>query len=311
MNNIMCIILCVVSAIIGAYFMKWYIEKEIKEKLESLQTDPVQLILKNQTTINDMICYGSGYRPYPSSFPINTVEDGYSHDIASFLLTLCENVGMRNCTTDDIPVPEGFDPNYVLLTVPYEKPVYGCIFYDIVSFTLILVWSGTSDLKMMEEDSNAVPVTMEGTDPLDRINVHRGFMNVYEKVKKESNLINVLQNYFENYPCNYFIITGNSLGGGVSYISAFDLENSIELPPTVVYTFGSPRAGNIQFSNYFRNPKYIVSNMRILNTEDIVPTLPPPAPKVHYTHLGVPISFTYNSGSVVGNHIPCYFDNLP
>jgi predicted lipase len=290
--------------------MKWYIIREVKEKLQSLQSDPIQLIKENQVEINDAICYGSGYKQYPP-FPNINSDNIYSRDIANFLLILCENVGIRNCTTENIPIPDGFDPNYILLTVPNEKPVYGSIFYDMISFTLILVWSGTSNLKMMEEDSNVIPVTMTDTNPLEGIKVHRGFLNIYEKIKKESNLLNILNEYFTDYPCEYFIITGNSLGGGLSYISAFDLEKSLQLPPTLIYTFGSPRAGNIQFSNYFRSPKYIVSNMRIFNTEDLVPTMPPPAPKVHYTHIGNSIPFTYNSGSVVGNHIPCYFENLP
>lgn len=309
-STIICIILCVISAVIGAYFMKWYIIREVKEKLQSLQSDPIQLIKENQVEINNAICYGSGYKQYPP-FPNISSDNIYSRDIANFLLILCENVGIRNCTTENIPIPDDFDPNYILLTVPNEKPVYGSIFYDMISFTLILVWSGTSNLKMMEEDSNVIPVTMTDTNPLEGIKVHRGFLNIYEKIKKESNLLNILNEYFTDYPCKYFIITGNSLGGGLSYISAFDLEKSLQLPPTLIYTFGSPRAGNIQFSNYFRSPKYIVSNMRIFNTEDLVPTMPPPAPKVHYTHIGNSIPFTYNSGSVVGNHIPCYFENLP
>lgn len=331
MDKTMCIILCIVSFIIGAYFMYVYIKRVIKNKISSISQGYIDEVSDNKDAINSMLCYGGGYKNYDildsrGGIPENFNIKGYSYTISSFLSVLCENVGMMNCfPQEDFPLPEGYELRKVL-QLPGERTVYGVILYDNTSNTLFLVWSGTSDLKMIEEDVNALPVTMPGTSLRDNIHVHRGFLNAYERVNGYFNLFTLLQGYIGDSDNTTLVITGNSLGGGLTYISAYDL---IEIPPTetdfaplkcsvVIYTFGSPRAGNINFANKFSSTDQlsgfynsVISNIRIFNTEDLIPYVPPPAPKVHFTHVGDPIPFTYNSGKVVGNHIPCYYDNLP
>lgn len=296
-----------------------YIKDMIKNKIKDLaQTSYVDEILQNRSKINGALCYGTGYKEYgtvPNSFDVSE----YSYAISYFLSILCENVGMMNCLGSNILIPVEFSPTYNLLKDPDQNPIYGAVFYDNSARTLFLVWSGTSNLKMVEEDINTLPVLMPRTDPLKKINVHRGFLNIYERVRK--NLVDLLKNYFNSpdTPCDNFVITGNSLGGGLSYISAYDLLRdkllNIKDNSVVVYTFGSPRAGNINFAKSFLEDgnitQKILANYRIFNTEDLVVDVPPPAPKIHFTHVGDNVPFTYNSGKVVGNHIPCYSENLP
>lgn len=329
MDKSTCIILCVISFIIGAYFMYMYIKRVIKDKLSSISSEYTSEIFENKDAINSMLCYGDGYKDYNilesrGGIPDNFNVKGYSYTIASFLSVLCENVGMMNCfPQEDFPIPEGYQSKKVL-QLPGEHTVYGVILYDANSNTLFLVWSGTSNLKMIEEDVNTLPVPMKGTSSNENIHVHRGFLNAYEKVNDYFKLFDLLNSYIVDDKTT-IVITGNSLGGGLTYISAYDL---LETPSTigimplncsaVLYTFGSPRAGNINFANKFSSTdplsgfyNCLVANIRIFNTEDLIPYVPPPAPKVHFTHVGTPIPFTFNSGKVVGNHIPCYYDNLP
>ena len=101
------------------------------------------------------------------------------------------------------------------------------------------------------------------------------------------------------------IASGHSLGAALATLAAFQLKGRAEL-----YAFASPRVGNTAFAKAFsKNQK--APAWRILNTEDIVPTLPPavfdlPIPfgigDLIYTHIGNPICFTENTGSIHDNH---------
>lgn len=319
MNNIEWVIICIISFILGIYFAKWYIERLIKKKISEVETlstqGPVNILQQHSDYINGKFCYNTKYLQYPfDEFPLSsfTSKNCYSPDIARFLLTLCENVGTINCSISPLELPGSFSNTYTLLYVPGQNPCYGGVFYDTSTKTTILVWSGTSDLKMSKKDVETIPVPFPPSITSDSsIKVHRGFLSVYLRTK--SLVLDGISIYPES---EHLVITGNSLGGGISYISAYDiLGNNLTSLPTLIYTFGSPRAGNIEFADAFNLSESIqdklLTNMRIFNTEDLVPTVPPPAPKIHFSHIGTQIPFTYNSGTVIGNHIPGYLKNLP
>lgn len=315
MNNLQCLLLCILFFALGFYIAIWYIKREIKQKLSNLNIGPVSLLKEHANYINGIMCYNTEFMSYPDEgVPLQYFNSKYeySHEIAQFLLILCENVGTMNCNSSQFLLPSSFDTNYSHLTIPDQNPLYGAMFYDNSNDTIVLVWSGTSDLKMAEKDSETIPVPYPpDISNDDRIQVHRGFLSVYYKTKSQ------VLDYVNQYPnAKNLVICGNSLGGGITYVSAFDLlgNNLINLP-TYIYTFGSPRAGNIEFANYFNTSLDLVSklktNMRVFNTEDLVPTVPVPAPIIHYEHVGTPVPFTYSDGKVVENHIPCYLSNLP
>ena len=74
-------------------------------------------------------------------------------------------------------------------------------------------------------------------------------------------------------------ITGHSLGGALAMLAGLLLisHDSIGYKPiTTICTFGAPRVGNQDFGLWFDN----VSIVRYVNTEDIVPTIPPPTSKL-------------------------------
>lgn len=311
MNGLWCFLLCCLFFGLGIFFTMWYLKRKIKNELENLGMDPVRLLHRNVSTINDIMCYGTEFRDYPSQeLPLNN--GGYSLELASFLLVLCENVGTMNCTDAPFLLPSSFDSSFTTLRIPRQHPIYGALFYDLPTDTVVLVWSGTSDLKMAEKDAETYPVPYpENISSDDTIKVHRGFLSIYRRTKKQ-----VLDFMHAHPNAKNMLICGNSLGGGVTYVSSFDLlGNSLIDLPTYIYTFGAPRAGNLEFANAFSTypaiQNKLVANIRVFNTEDLVVTTPPPAPVLHFEHVGDPISFTYGTGSIVGNHIPCYFDHLP
>ncbi|MDJ0716417.1 MAG: hypothetical protein QNJ54_19770 [Prochloraceae cyanobacterium] len=85
-----------------------------------------------------------------------------------------------------------------------------------------------------------------------------------------------------------------------------------------LYTFANPRAGDENFARSFDSLQNIY---RVANSEDIVPTLPLPslafvsmgflARKLNFEHVGIPLVFTTQKGTVQDNHIiPVYKEAL-
>lgn len=136
--------------------------------------------------------------------------------------------------------------------------------------------------------------------------VHKGFVSVYEKFRDE--IFDILQQN-DKYKNKTIIVTGHSLGAGISTIMGADLINS-GYKQTVVYNFASPRVGDTVFSDFIENqlkmPLY-----RIVNTADLIPTMPPsvapnfkdPENPYEYIHCGKLKTFSLNWKSTLNNHL--------
>jgi triacylglycerol lipase len=113
-------------------------------------------------------------------------------------------------------------------------------------------------------------------------------------------------------------VTGHSLGGALATLAAqhvADLigKNIISAQHPILYTFASPRVFDASFANGYSTETY-----RIFNSEDIVPKIPLLisvgislyAKSVSdYKHVGIPICFTEQKGTIQGNHImPTYLE---
>jgi hypothetical protein len=115
-------------------------------------------------------------------------------------------------------------------------------------------------------------------------------------------------------------VTGHSLGGGLAVLAAADLAISGIAAANVMYSFAGPRVGNIAFATQFNAS--IAAAWRVVNSEDLVPTLPIATPELFpdehphtplgmmlmlahdlcYEHVGVQVSFTTHKGTIPGNH---------
>ena len=71
-------------------------------------------------------------------------------------------------------------------------------------------------------------------------------------------------------------ITGHSLGGAMATLYSTFCR---PMRPPIVYTYGAPRAGNIEYCN-----KYPIELYRVVNNNDMVPTVPPAL--AGYRHAG-------------------------
>jgi len=104
--------------------------------------------------------------------------------------------------------------------------------------------------------------------------IHTGFLNMLEWIEDKLHASDYWKKFIdENKKIN---IIGHSLGGALATIVSVHYLNTYEHwnPDNVhVYTFGSPRVGNLNFSMYF--DKNIKNKYRVVNRYDIIPHLPP------------------------------------
>jgi triacylglycerol lipase len=116
------------------------------------------------------------------------------------------------------------------------------------------------------------------------------------------------------------VVTGHSLGGALATLAAADLVVSGVAPAVELYSYASPRVGDLGFAANF-NPA-IPGAWRIANSEDIVTTVPlaSPAlfgsdffesllgrffdgtPALSFEHVGTPVYFTSHGGDIAANH---------
>ena len=138
-------------------------------------------------------------------------------------------------------------------------------------------------------------------------------------------------------PARLFV-TGHSLGGALATLCAADIKGTLGIAP-ILYTFASPRVGDPAFAARFMAE--CPETWRVVNTEDLITNVPPSTSALEtqhpslldsllhvvdriplisgwvkhrvgwtrmwrsnavYEHLGTPVDFTKNNGTVLANH---------
>jgi len=103
------------------------------------------------------------------------------------------------------------------------------------------------------------------------IKIDKGFYKALNEIRENLyNNIFTLHNKFTKYT---IFITGHSLGGSLSSITAFELIYLHQISPESIQliTFGSPRVGNTDFRDYMSS---LYLSWRITHYYDIVPHVP-------------------------------------
>ena len=134
------------------------------------------------------------------------------------------------------------------------------------------------------------------------------------------------------------IVTGHSLGGALATLCAVDIKGALGITP-IFYTFASPRVGDPTFAQRFNAE--LPTTWRVVNTEDLITNVPPSTSALDarhptflawllrllarvplisawvrhrvgwtqlwrsndlYEHVGTPVDFTKNNGTVLTNH---------
>jgi len=106
--------------------------------------------------------------------------------------------------------------------------------------------------------------------------VHSGFYDAYLSVAPQ--ILEIIEPALRKYSGADLVIIGHSLGGALATIAAtemyFDLQSSSSVPANlIVYTYGSPRVGNIIYAGLYN--QLVNTTWRVTHYEDPVPHLPP------------------------------------
>ena len=138
-----------------------------------------------------------------------------------------------------------------------------------------LVFRGTLGLKDAITDAEILPVAW----PLGG-NVHSGFKAAFDAVW------DAIQKVLHDLKLPIFF-TGHSLGAALATLAASQARNDpsmVPSSPAALYTFGSPRVGDKAFGGTLKG----LFHCRVVNDEDLVPTVPPvfPIAGVTFRHTG-------------------------
>jgi predicted lipase len=131
--------------------------------------------------------------------------------------------------------------------------------------------------------------------------VHDGFIEAYDMFRRT--IIDSLNGLGRG---KRLYITGHSLGAGLATLAAPDIVCATSFGLPVVYTFASPRVGDLQFADGF-NRLMKGASFRIANTCDLVVSIPFPVPFLgfiggYFTHVETPVDFTTQREDLDKNH---------
>jgi pimeloyl-ACP methyl ester carboxylesterase len=163
--------------------------------------------------------------------------------------------------------------------------------------------------------------------------VEEGFDRVYAQCSQ------VIVAAIRDSGADQVLVAGHSLGGALATLSAADLKATLNVNSTV-YTLASPRVGDVAFADRFNAE--CPGLWRVVNTEDVITTVPVATTAFEsahltivarlvrllvrlpivgrwvrrrlgwmrtlfsddvYEHVGIPVDFTRNNGTVLANHI--------
>lgn len=145
----------------------------------------------------------------------------------------------------------------------------GLVGYSATHHAVIVAFRGSMDV--VNWIDNMTFVKKKGYAKFPQVRVHEGFYWAYQSV--EAQVLAATRTMLAQHPEAKLWITGHSLGGAVAALCAFEMQLLQDIPVDVVYTFGEPRVGNLDFAKLLNGA--ISRVYRVTHHRDIVPHLPP------------------------------------
>ena len=130
---------------------------------------------------------------------------------------------------------------------------------------------------------------------------HDGFYTLYKSLRRD-----IFRELGAEPTRPRLVVCGHSLGGALSTLAVPDVIKNTAYKPganrkLLHYTLAAPRAANIRFARTYNELN--VPTYRVVNTEDVVPAVPPAVMGGDdFCHVGTPVPFTAQYGSLAGNH---------
>jgi hypothetical protein len=293
------IIVIIIIAAITAFFLLRYVKNNF---------------LKNYRLSIKEYCKNLPAIQYEHQVYRPNINGVYEYNLSKALLDISLAVTQGNCVNLlPIPNPPGFTDQKIIIGTNRnntKKLNYCTIFNDSNNNNILIVFTGTFFMTEWVSDISypLVPGTILN-NYIRGIRVHEGFYDVYISIRSK-----IWNRYFEinkNNTVKNVYITGHSLGGALSTLCAFDFAGQIGNAMLIHYAFAPPRSGNPEYAYHFN--RILPTSIRVVNTEDYVPNLPPSVfiSDYYYEQTTGEVSFTANLRSVAANHIQAYKLFLP
>lgn len=252
----------------------------------------------NQLCENTEIEYSEAVK-YPMDI------ERYEKNLALALYQINNAVSLANCPDKVLILPPGFNQAVEIRGIDPASgrdTMFAYIFYDNEGERAVVSFTGTFYLSEWLDDLNyaqVAPTELNGY--VDGQLVHGGFYRIYVNIRQQ------IIDFINDNEVSELYITGHSLGGALAILCGYDLSESKSM---VHYTFGAPRVGNTLFTLDFN--KAVPQSMRVNNTEDLIPALPP-AYWDGWTFFqnNNNIPFTISLGTLLADHTQAYMKHMP
>ncbi|KAG8158877.1 hypothetical protein KVR01_011320 [Diaporthe batatas] len=142
----------------------------------------------------------------------------------------------------------------------------GYVALDSVRKEVVVAFRGSSGIRNWIADLTFLQVPCDYTSGCA---VHSGFKIAWESIRDFT--MSFVDAALTEYPDYKLVVTGHSLGGAVGTLAAIEFRNKGHACD--LYTYGSPRVGNLAFVKYVTNQAG--AEYRATHFDDPVPRLPP------------------------------------
>jgi len=263
--------------------------------------------------LNSVLLQQSDYKDQKWDNPIiNKMMSNYEKGRSLF--EFCYNVSI--CNSNKLKLqPPNFDIVIPINTISFFEEVNALWFcYSTTLNIMVLCFTSTYTNSLFLVDVNYLHLDLTNiNNSCDGFKIHGGFLTFYKGFRDK--IIELVKKYYNNE--TQLFITGFSLGGAISTLSALDL-HKVEINTTTTinnithFSFASPRIFNTIGANHFEFLS--ISSYRVHNNSDIVISLPFPImisstrslEIQDFMHIGKSISFNDNIGNYYDNHILSY-----
>jgi len=270
-----------------------------------LWSKAVSFIFTNNEYCSENLClYTTGFDPLGDYRLPQSMEE-YSPKTGLYCLSLIQYV--YDAQHDEmLKLPRGFKRYASLQNRLDKNRNIGYILGQ--GNVLWVIFRGTLTMSDIENDIVVRQVSFGS----DGVMVNKGAFDIYSSFRSK------LLSFIDYLTFSTVIITGHSLGGSLATLAMYDICKKFSTSKQIiVYTYASPRVGNIQFTAELKSMRNVC--YRVVNTADIFPQVPlpiafrpwRPTRPVYYDHYGKVYSFTDNKKNYTYNHsIGTYITHL-
>lgn len=169
--------------------------------------------------------------------------------------------------TNKVDALKGFVPTYHINNAMHDTEGY--IGYTPEQATIYVVFRGSESISNWISDLDMVLITYDENGCSD-CKIHQGFYDAEKKFIAD--VLTQVKDLKAQFPSYSVMVTGHSLGAALATLTAIDVQ-SAGLGPVSMYNFGSPRVGDVAFSEWASY--YMTDHNRITHHKDMIVHSPP------------------------------------